>query len=248
MEKPFSFSVYGRSPNVPQTSFRDSLFTDIIFHNTAHVITVHHRLIISDTVTLRQVSLGGKAVKMAENLFFQRIGGTLFQLFIFFSAYISLSDKSRTFVQFLRKIRKLEINLTEIPVHHTTAVLVGNHRVGTELAFQTILLEIHQENAVHGRKPVTETVRSLFFPEQTAILQRSVGNTYLFRGRILHLAAHRTAHIIKRTIQEMAMPTILHLHYDVLARRGTAVKVIDDALVVNILRTILLVQKRRSSM
>ena len=25
------------------------------------------------------------------------------------------------------------------------------------------------------------------------------------------------------------MPTILHLHYDVLARRGTAVKVIDDA-------------------
>ena len=41
------------------------------------------------------------------------------------------------------------------------------------------------------------------------------------------------------------MPTILHLHYDVLARRGTAVKVIDDALVVNILRTVLLVQKRR---
>ncbi len=41
------------------------------------------------------------------------------------------------------------------------------------------------------------------------------------------------------------MPTILHLHYDVLARRGTAVKVIDDALVVNILRTVLLVQKRQ---
>lgn len=41
----------------------------------------------------------------------------------------------------------------------------------------------------------------------------------------------------------MAMPTILHLHYDVLARRGTAVKVIDDTLVVNILRTVLLVQK-----
>lgn len=43
----------------------------------------------------------------------------------------------------------------------------------------------------------------------------------------------------------MAMPTILHLHYDVLARRGTAVKVIDDTLVVNILRTVLLVQKRQ---
>jgi len=43
----------------------------------------------------------------------------------------------------------------------------------------------------------------------------------------------------------MAVPTILHLHYDVLARRGTAVKVIDDALVVNILRTVLLVQKRQ---
>ena len=41
------------------------------------------------------------------------------------------------------------------------------------------------------------------------------------------------------------MPTILHLHYDVLARRDTAVKVIDDALVVNILRTVLLVQKRQ---
>ena len=49
-------------------SHLDSLFTDIIFHNTAHVITVH-RLIISDTVTLRQVSLGGKAVKMAEGAF-----------------------------------------------------------------------------------------------------------------------------------------------------------------------------------
>ena len=43
----------------------------------------------------------------------------------------------------------------------------------------------------------------------------------------------------------MAVPTILHLHYDVLARRGTAVKVIDDALIVNILRTVLLVQKRQ---
>lgn len=41
------------------------------------------------------------------------------------------------------------------------------------------------------------------------------------------------------------MPTILHLHNDVLARRGTAVKVIDDALVVNILRTVLFVQKRQ---
>ena len=71
---------------------------------------------------------------------------------------------------------------------------------------------------VSDRKPVTETVRNLLLPEHTAIpLQRSVGNTYLFRGRILHLAAHRTAHIIERTVQEMAMPTILHLHYDVLA-------------------------------
>lgn len=41
------------------------------------------------------------------------------------------------------------------------------------------------------------------------------------------------------------MPTILHLHDDVLAGRGTAVKVIDDTLVVNILRTVLLVQKRQ---
>ena len=49
----------------------------------------------------------------------------------------------------------------------------------------------------------------------------------------------------KCTVQEMAMPTILHLHYDVLARRGTAEKVIGDALVVNILRKVLLVQKRQ---
>ena len=130
-----------------------------------------------------------------------------------------LTAYSRTFVQFLRKIRKLEINLTEIPVHHTTAIPVGNHRVGTELTFQAILLEIHQENAVHGRKPVTETVRNLLLPEHTAIpLQRSVGNTYLFRGRILHLAAHRTAHIIKRTVQGMTVPAVLHLHYDVLGQ------------------------------
>lgn len=49
-------------------------------------------------------------------------------------------------------------------------------------------------------------------------LQRSVGNTYLFRGRILHLAAHRTAHIIKRTVQGMTVPAVLHLHYDVLGQ------------------------------
>ena len=45
--------------------------------NTAHVITVH-RLIISDTVTLRQVSLGGKAVKMAEKDVYKRQGLKIF--------------------------------------------------------------------------------------------------------------------------------------------------------------------------
>ena len=62
-----SLSVYGRFPNAPSNVLPPLLPLFL------PLITVH-LLIISDTVTLRQVSLGGKAVKMAENLFFQRIG------------------------------------------------------------------------------------------------------------------------------------------------------------------------------
>ena len=56
----------------------------------------------------------------------------------------------------------MEINLmaNSGSPHSVAAKTTG---VGTQLAFQTILLEIHQENAEHGRKPEMETGKSLFF-------------------------------------------------------------------------------------
>ncbi|MBV3851761.1 hypothetical protein KSY29_19140, partial [Phocaeicola vulgatus] len=60
------------------------------------------------------------------------------------------------------------------PVHHTTAVPVGNHRVGTELAFQTILLEIHQEKGFTKRDDIIKMIL-WFLTAKKRILS---GNSY----------------------------------------------------------------------
>ena len=57
------------------------------------------------------------------------------------------------------------------------------------------------------------------------------------------MPADSPADVIERPVQEMAVPLILHFHDNVLAFRGQAINVVHDPPVVDVIASILFVQK-----
>ena len=136
-------------------------------------------------------------------------------------------------------------------IHHLPTFTVGNHAIRAELRLQSRFTEIHQEDAVHGREPVSGPVVLLRLAQQKVILLRlrftGLQLTFLsfLLTQILHLPPDGPAHIKQRPVQKVAVETVLHLHDNVFPRVGQAIQVVDNPRIRHAVRVILLVQKNQ---
>ena len=161
--------------------------------------------------------------------------------------------KSFTVLKLLGEIRELKENLPEVRVHHLTVFPVGYNSIRTELFFQSRLPEVHQEDTVYRREPVSGPVVFLHrFPQQKIIFLLLVRLSHfqftLFSpllAQVLHLPADSPAHIEQCAVQKAAVEPVLHLHDDIFPRIRQAVQVVDDPRIRHAVGVILLIQKNQ---
>ena len=129
-------------------------------------------------------------------------------------------------------------------VDHSSRIPVGEHYIRTEFLIQSVLLEIHQEDAVYGTQSITGAIRDTTFTYHAVRILLD-GYLYCIGRRKLGQPAYGTAYIIQCTVQKMAVPTILHLYNDILATVRTTIEVINDAFVMHIVRMVFLVKETK---
>ena len=129
-------------------------------------------------------------------------------------------------------------------VDHSSRIPVGEHYIRTEFLIQSVLLEIHQEDAVYGTQSITGAIRDTTFTYHAVRILLD-GYLYCIGRRKLGQPAYGTAYIIQCTVQKMTVPTILHLYNDILATVRTTIEVINDAFVMHIVRMVFLVKETK---
>ena len=129
-------------------------------------------------------------------------------------------------------------------VDHSSRIPVGEHYIRTEFLIQSVLLEIHQEDAVYGTQSITGAIRDTTFTYHAVRILLD-GYLYCIGRRKLGQPAYGTAYILQCTVQKMAVPTILHLYNDILATVRATIEVINDAFVMHIVRMVFLVKETK---